>query len=46
MNNELLLLLKKHTDTFFEQTKTRPRETFEFKMKKQMKLFPSHYQKF
>ena len=40
MNIELLLLVKKHTDTFIEQTKTRPQETLEFKMKKQMKTFP------
>ena len=39
MNNELLLLLKKHTDTLTEQTKTRPRETLEFKMNKQMQTF-------
>ena len=36
MNNELLLLDKKHTDTLIEQTKTRPQETLEFKMNKQM----------
>ena len=35
MNNELLLLIKKHTDTLTEQTKTRPQETLEFKMNKQ-----------
>ena len=39
MNNELLLLVKKHTDTLVEQTKTRPQETLEFKMKKQMQTF-------
>ena len=32
MNNELLLLIKKHTDTLVEQTKTKPQETIEFKM--------------
>ena len=26
MNNELLLLIKKHTDTLIEQTKTKPQE--------------------
>ena len=36
MNNELLLLIKKHTDTLIEQTKSRPQETLEFKMNKQM----------
>ena len=39
MNNELLLLIKKHADTLIEQTKTKPQETFEFKMKKQMQTF-------
>ena len=32
MNNELLVLIKKHTDTMIEQTKTKPKETVEFKM--------------
>ena len=40
MNNELLLLIKKHTDTLIEQTKTRPQETLDFKMNKQMQTFP------
>ena len=31
MNNELLLLIKKRTDTLIEQTKTKPQETLEFK---------------
>ena len=31
MNNELLLLIKKHTDTLIEQTKTKPQETLEIK---------------
>ena len=39
MNNELLLLIKKHTDTLIENTKTRPQETLEFKMNKQMQTF-------
>ena len=39
MNNELLLLIKKHTDTLIEQTKTKPQETLEFKMNKQMQIF-------
>ena len=39
MNNELLLLIKKHTDTLIDQTKTRPQETLEFKMNKQMQTF-------
>ena len=36
MNNELLLLIKKHTDTLIEQTKTKTQETLEFKMNKQL----------
>ena len=39
MNTELLLLIKKHTDTLIENTKTRPQETLEFKMDKQMQTF-------
>ena len=39
MNNELLLLIKKHTDTLVEQTKTKPQETLEFEMNKQMQTF-------
>ena len=39
MNNELLLLIKKHTDTLIEQTKTKPQETLEFKMNKQTQNF-------
>ena len=36
MNIELLLIIKKHKDTLIEQTKTKPQETLEFKMNKQM----------
>ena len=39
MNNELLPLIKKHTDTLTEQTRTRYRETLEFKMDKQRQIF-------
>ena len=39
MNNELLLLIKKHTDTLIKQTKTKPQETLEFKMNRQMQTF-------
>ena len=39
MNNELLLLIKKHTDTLIQQTKTKPQETLEFKINKQMQTF-------
>ena len=35
----MLLLIEKHTDTLIEQTKTKPQETLEFKMKKQMQTF-------
>ena len=39
MNKELLLLLKKHTDSLIEQKKIRPQETLEFRMNKQMQTF-------
>ena len=39
MNNQLLLLIKKHTDTLIEQTKRKPQETLDFKMKKQLQTF-------
>ena len=39
MNNELLLLIKKHTDTLIKQTKTKPQETLEFKRNKQRQTF-------
>ena len=39
MNNELLLLIKKHTDTLIENTRTRPQETLEFKMNMDMQTF-------
>ena len=39
MNNELLLLIKKHTDVLIQQTKAKPQETLEFKMNKQMQTF-------
>ena len=39
MNDELLLLIKKHTDTLVEQTKIHPQETLEFKMDKQTQTF-------
>ena len=39
MNNELLLLIKKHTDTLIEHTKTKPQEALEFKMKEQTQTF-------
>ena len=39
MNNELLLLIKKHTGTLIEQTKTRPQETLYFVLKKKMETF-------
>ena len=39
MNNKMLLLNKKHTDTLIEQTKTKPEETLEFKMNRQLQVF-------
>ena len=42
MNNELLLLIKKHTDTLIEQTRTKPQETLEFKMNKQTQTFSTN----
>ena len=39
MNNEFLLLIKKHTDILIEQAKTKPQETLEFKTNKQMQNF-------
>ena len=39
MNNELLLLIKKHTDILIEQTRTKPQETLEFRMNKQGQTF-------
>ena len=39
MNNELLLLIKKHTNTLIEQTKTKPQETLEFKMTQSKQTF-------
>ena len=39
MNNELLLLSKKHRHILIEQTKTKPQEILEFKMNKQMQSF-------
>ena len=39
MSNELLLLMKKHTDKLIEQTKTKPQETLEFEINKHMQTF-------
>ena len=39
MNNELLLSIKKHTDTLNQQTIIKPQETLEFKMNKQTQTF-------
>ena len=39
MINELLLLIKKHTDALIAQTKTKPQEALEIKMNKQMQTF-------
>ena len=37
MNYELLLLIEKQTDMLIEQTKTKPQETLEFVINKQMR---------
>ena len=39
MNNELLLLIKNHTDTLIENTRSKPQETLEIKLNKQMQTF-------
>ena len=39
MTSELLLLIKKHTDTLIDQTRTKPQENLEFKMNMQMETF-------
>ena len=39
MNIQLLLLIKKHTHTLIQQTKTKAQETLEYKMDKQMQTF-------
>ena len=39
MKTDLLLLIKKHTDTHTEQTKTKPQKVFEYKFNKQMDTF-------
>ena len=42
MNKDLLFLIKKHTDTLIEQTDTKPQETLELKMNKQLQIFSFH----
>ena len=39
MNNDLLLLIKKQTNTLIEHTKTKPQKTLEFKLNKRMQTF-------
>ena len=39
MKNEALPLIKRHTDTLIEQTKTQPQEILEFRINKQMETF-------
>ena len=39
MNNELLLLIEKHTDTLIQQTKTKPQVTLKFEMNKPTQTF-------
>ena len=44
MDNELLLLIRKHTDTLIEQRKAKGQETLEFKRINKWKLFRFHHQ--
>ena len=39
MSNDLLLLIKRYTDTLIEQTRTKPQETLDSKRNKQMETF-------
>ena len=39
MNDELSLLIKNRPDTLIEQARTRPQDTLEIKMDKQMQMF-------
>ena len=39
IKNALLLLIRKHTGTLIQQTKTEPQETLEFKLHKQWETF-------
>ena len=39
MNNELLLLIKNHTDTLIEHTKTKHQERLNIKLNRQMETF-------
>ena len=39
MNNEILLIIKKHTDTLIEQTTTKPQETLVHKMNEKLQSF-------
>ena len=39
MNNELLLLIKRHTDTLIEQTKTEPQKTLEYIQSQEKETF-------
>ena len=39
MMDQLLLLIKNHTDTLIDRTKTKPQETLEFKLIKQVQTF-------
>ena len=40
MNNAVLLLIKKRTNTPIEQPKTKPKKTLDFNLNKQMEAFP------
>ena len=42
MNNDLILLVKKYTDTLIKQARTRPQETVKFEMNIRMQTFLSN----
>ena len=39
MNNELLSLIRQHTDTLIERTRTKSQETLKFKINKELQIF-------
>ena len=39
MNNEVLLLIREHTDTLIEQNISHPQETLDFSRNKQTEIF-------
>ena len=45
INNEILILTEKHTDTFIERTKTKPQATLEIKVTQPRETFSNNLQK-